>query len=88
MDFSTIIGVVAAFILMIVAISSGGGLTIFIDPPSAMIVIGGTIGTTLVHYTFKDMVGTISIIKKNPLHPPFFCHGTYRPDHQLRRQGT
>ncbi|ABA88421.1 flagellar basal body stator protein MotA [Syntrophotalea carbinolica DSM 2380] len=64
MDFSTIAGIAAAFLLMILAISSGGGITLFIDPPSAMIVIGGTIGTTLVHYTFKDMMGTVAIIKK------------------------
>lgn len=64
MDFSTIAGIAAAFLLMILAISSGGGITLFIDPPSAMIVIGGTIGTTLVHYTFKDVMGTAGIIKK------------------------
>lgn len=69
MDFSTVAGIAAAFILMILAISSGGGVGLFIDPPSAMIVIGGTIGTTLVHYTFKDMTGTVSIIKK-----AFFTH--------------
>jgi len=69
MDFSTIAGIAAAFILMILAIASGGGVTLFIDPPSAMIVIGGTIGTTLVHYTFKDMMGTVSVVKK-----AFFTH--------------
>jgi chemotaxis protein MotA len=69
MDFSTIAGIAAAFILMILASASGGGVTLFIDPPSAMIVIGGTIGTTLVHYTFKDMMGTVSVVKK-----AFFTH--------------
>ncbi|MDK2847394.1 MAG: chemotaxis protein MotA [Desulfuromonadales bacterium] len=64
MDFSTIAGIAAAFILMILAISSGGGLGLFIDPPSAMIVLGGTIGTTLVHYTFKDLMGAVTVIKK------------------------
>jgi len=69
MDLSTIVGILAAFALMAIAISLGGAFQIFIDFPSAIIVIGGTIGATLVHYPFKEMLGTINVIKK-----AFFTH--------------
>ena len=64
MDLSTILGIIAAFGLMIAAISNGGGIVLFLNFPSALIVIGGTLGATLVHYPFKDVFGTFSIAKK------------------------
>jgi len=64
MDLSTIVGIVAAFGLMALAIMSGGPLTLFIDPPSMIIVIGGTIGATFVHYPFREVFGAISVSKK------------------------
>jgi len=64
MDFSTILGILAAFGLMVSAICSGGGLGDFINVPSLIIVVGGTIGTTLVHYPFKDFFRTINVVKQ------------------------
>jgi chemotaxis protein MotA len=64
MDLSTILGIAAAFGLMLIAIAQGGGIFLFIDIPSMIIVFGGTVGATLVHYPFGDVFGTISIIKK------------------------
>lgn len=49
---------------MLMAILQGGPLGIFINIPSAMIVFGGTIGVTLVHYPLKDIVGAFAIAKK------------------------
>lgn len=68
MDIGTILGIVAAFVLMISAILSGGPLTLFIDAPSMLIVVGGTIGATLVHYPFKDVLRAVSIFKKAFFH--------------------
>ena len=68
MDLSTIIGIGAAFGLMIMAILQGGPLIIFINVPSIMIVFGGTMGNTLVHYPFNDVVGAINVAKKTVLH--------------------
>ena len=64
MDLSTIIGVVAAFGLMVAAIMSGGSIFLFIDPASIMIVAGGTVGSTLVHYPFKELFRAIGVAKK------------------------
>ncbi len=64
MDLSTILGLIAAFGLMIMAIVSGGPLTLFVDPPSLLIVGGGTLGATLVHYPFREVFGAFSVAKK------------------------
>ena len=64
MDLSTIIGIVAAFGLMLMAILQGGSIMMFVNTPSLIIVFGGTIGVTLVNYPFDDILGTISIVKK------------------------
>ncbi len=68
MDLSTVIGIGAAFGLMLMAILQGGPLTIFINVPAIMIVFGGTLGNTLVHYPFSDVLGAMSVAKKTFLH--------------------
>ncbi|MDX8405942.1 MAG: MotA/TolQ/ExbB proton channel family protein [Mariprofundus sp.] len=62
MDIATIIGILVAFGLVVTAI--GGGLSSFIDPPSMMIVIGGTIGVLLVGYPLKTALSVIGIVMK------------------------
>ncbi len=64
MDLSTVIGIGAAFGLMIMAILQGGPLTIFINVPALLIVGGGTIGNTLVHYPFSDVFDAFNVAKK------------------------
>ena len=63
MDIATVVGIFVAFGLVIAAIVTGGSPVIFISIPSAMIVIGGTIGATLVNYPLKDVLGLVGIIK-------------------------
>jgi len=63
MDLATLIGIVSAFGLVIIAILMGGSLTIFVSPPSLMIVVGGTLGTTLINYPLKEMLGAINVVK-------------------------
>lgn len=63
MDLATIIGILGGFGLVIAAIGSGGGLTWFIDAPSAMIVLGGTLGAVLINYPITDILGVIKVAK-------------------------
>lgn len=74
MDLSTILGVVGALTLMLVAIMQGGGVLLFLDIPSVIIVFGGTLGATLVHYPFKDVFSTFSIAKKTVVHKDELPH--------------
>lgn len=64
MDLSTVLGIVAAFGLMVLAIMQGGSIMLFVNVPSLIIVIGGTVGATLVNYPFSDVMGTIAVVKK------------------------
>jgi len=61
-DIATLIGIITAFGLVIFAI--GGGISSFIDPPSMMIVIGGTAGVLLVGYPLKTALGVIGVSLK------------------------
>jgi len=67
MDLSTILGFVIAFGLILAAILSGGSLMIFVDPASLLIVIGGTIGCTLVNFPFKEFMSAMAVGKKTIL---------------------
>ncbi|MBA2881306.1 chemotaxis protein MotA [Desulfosalsimonas propionicica] len=64
MDFSTLLGIVAAFGLMLMAIMSGSGIMVFVEPQSIMIVAGGTLGALLVHYPFGEVRRAFSVAQK------------------------
>ncbi len=61
MDIATIIGVVSAFSLVLLAIMQGAGLGAFVNAPSLMIVVGGTLGATMINYPLGDVIGVIRI---------------------------
>lgn len=63
MDIATLLGIVSAFGLVIMAITMGGGLSLFINPPSLMIVIGGTLGATMMNYPIKEVIGAVGVVK-------------------------
>jgi chemotaxis protein MotA len=73
MDLATLLGLIGAFGLLIGAIMQGSSLFIFIDLPSALIVIGGTFGVILVAYPFKEIMGAFAVARKaffvKELHP-------------------
>ncbi|MDR1692642.1 MAG: motility protein A [Oscillospiraceae bacterium] len=57
MDITTILGIVLAFVFMIIGIFWGGGaLPAFVDESSVMITIGGTLAGILSSYTISDFM--------------------------------
>lgn len=62
-DYATLGGAAAAFGLMFLAILFGGGVILFIDFPSFLIVIGGTIGATLVNFPLEDFKRTVDVVR-------------------------
>ncbi len=66
MDFASVIGMVVGFGLVLWAL--GANFMAFVDPPSIAIVVGGTIGATLIHYPLKEVVRVVSVVKKVFLH--------------------
>lgn len=63
MDIATIIGIVVGVGLVMWAILTGAGWKIFVSIPSAMIVLGGTFGGTLVSFPLKDVLGVFKTVK-------------------------
>jgi len=61
-DIATLIGIVLAFGLVASAI--GGGMSSFIDPPSMLIVIVGTVGVLLVGYPLVKCFSVIGVVMK------------------------
>jgi len=64
MDIATIVGILSAAGLVLGAIFMGSGLKIFINIPSLCIVMGGTIGVTLIAYPLKDFLSVIKVVQK------------------------
>lgn len=64
MDIATIAGVISAFGLVLIAIFMGGGLNIFINIPALMIVVGGTLGVTMICYPLKEVLGVFKVVQK------------------------
>jgi chemotaxis protein MotA len=63
MDIATLIGIVACFLLLTVAILTGSGVAFFFNLPSALIVFGGAIGATLVNFPLKDVMAVMNVAK-------------------------
>jgi len=63
MDIATLAGIVSAFFLVLLAILMGGNTIIFIDIPSMMITVGGTMGITLISYRLNDILGVMGVVK-------------------------
>ena len=67
MDLATIVGIIAGSVLLIWGMGSGAqgfaGLKLFIDLPSALIVIGGTFSALLISFPLSQVLGTMKVIQ-------------------------
>ena len=63
MDIATLVGIVISFGLVAAAILMGGDFFWFVNPPSLMIVAGGTMGATLLSFPLADVLGVIKVAK-------------------------
>ncbi len=67
MDIATPAGMLLGMLLLIVSVVMAGGVSgimSFIDIPSGMIVVGGTLAATLVRYPLAKVIGLVGIIMK------------------------
>jgi chemotaxis protein MotA len=58
LDPATLIGLIAAFALMVTAMAIGGSPLSFLDLPAALIVFGGTFAVTTVCFSLSDIART------------------------------
>ena len=92
MDLATIIGTILAFSLVIMAIVIGGTLDAFINLPSFLIVVGGTIGATAINYPLKDILKVIKVTKnaifcKDSVNFPELISNFLKMADKARREG-
>ncbi|PCJ82855.1 MAG: flagellar motor protein PomA [Hyphomicrobiales bacterium] len=60
MDFATILGIIVALVVVVIAILLGGTLGQFLDIPSVLIVIGGGLSATLIQFPLSGIFGAFA----------------------------
>jgi chemotaxis protein MotA len=73
MDLATIIGTLLGFGLLVGSILVSGSLSAFIDVPSLLIVVGGTISATLMMERLENCVGALRVAKNALFHQGNDC---------------
>ena len=68
MDLATLIGLLIAWALVIGTIATGSGALVFINIPSLVIVLGGTIAVVMMRFTMSQAIGSIKMALKAFLH--------------------
>jgi len=61
MDLATVIGLVLIFALLLGAMAMGVGIGAYIDIPSVLIVVGGSLGSLLVGFRMEQMKSFVKI---------------------------
>ena len=64
MDLATVVGIVLCIILILGSILMGGAPIIFVNIPSVLIVVGGTLGATLIRNPLAEVIGTVKVVAK------------------------
>jgi len=72
-DIATFIGIIVAGTLVIGSILLGGAASWFVNYPALMIVIGGTMGATLINYPLSEVFSVLGVAKTA------FAHRSRRP---------
>lgn len=63
MDLATLIGLVAAFGMVVWGILMGGPFDWFVNAAGAAIVFGGIFGIILINYPLKDILGMFGVVR-------------------------
>ena len=64
MDIATIIGMSVGFGLIVFTVLTGGAANFFLEPNSFLIVVGGTVGATLVSFPMPKIIKVIQVAKR------------------------
>lgn len=68
LDHATVFGLIAGFGLLVAAIAMGGTPHAFVDVPSVLIVIGGTLGVTTICFSLRDMARLPAVVARALFH--------------------
>lgn len=68
MDLATLIGFLFGIFIVLASILTSGGIGVFINIPSIMITVGGTMAGTLAAYPLSDILGVMGVVQKAFFH--------------------
>ncbi|HEU4581264.1 MAG TPA: MotA/TolQ/ExbB proton channel family protein [Polyangiaceae bacterium] len=92
MDVATLIGSVLGFGLILSATALSGRLAAFIDLPSLLIVVGGTLATTLLMESLGNVAGALRVARQTLFHRGSDCVATIQRivelSHTARHKGV
>jgi len=63
-DLATLLGFIGSWGLIIATIALGSGALVFINAPSFMIVLGGSVAVVLMRFTFGQFIGSMKTAMK------------------------
>ena len=66
-DIATLIGLFGGILLILLTIMTAGGLGAFINLPSMLVVVGGTIAAVMVQFPLGDVLGVVGVLRKTLL---------------------
>ncbi len=61
MDLATVIGLILATVLVVGSIALGGSLLLFLNIPSVLIVLGGTVATAFIRFGMGDVLNSVKV---------------------------
>ncbi|MGR8920840.1 MAG: flagellar motor protein PomA, partial [Gammaproteobacteria bacterium] len=61
MDLATLLGLVGAVGIILMAIFTGGEIGMFINTPSLLVVVGGTVGAVMMKFTLGQFLGAFKV---------------------------
>jgi chemotaxis protein MotA len=64
LDLATLIGLIGGFFIVGTAIFIGGSVSAFVDAPSILLVVGGTLLVTLMKFSFKQFFNATKVAIK------------------------
>jgi chemotaxis protein MotA len=64
MDLATLIGLIGAFAIVIYAMVLGGDVTLFLNVPSALIVLVGSTFTVMMKFGLSQFIGALKVVVK------------------------
>ncbi len=64
MDLATLVGFIVAVGIIMAAMIMGGGIGPFIDIPSLLVVVGGTVGAVMMNFTLGQFLGAVKVALK------------------------
>ena len=70
MDLATLIGLIGAFAIVMTSILLGGSAGTFVNTPSLLVVLGGTILVTMMKFSLGKFLGAASVAVKAFLYQP------------------